>query len=165
MSVRTPDHGDGTEWGSLLGLPIPLSRIRLHFWSFSAAVTSFTAFNIAARIAALPQNSPEPLWHRIPPLLTVDIVPTAIFCGIFSPIGVEVTAMVIAAYYSRRKRRENLETGRTEGFAEGRAKGLDEANSVWQEWNRRRIAAETAGQPFDEPPPDFSNRAGHTANP
>ena len=61
--------------------------------------------------------------------------------------------MVLAAYYSRRKRRENLEAGRAE------------ANSAWQEWNRRRIAAETAGQPFDEPPPDLSNGAGDTANP
>ena len=61
--------------------------------------------------------------------------------------------MVIAAYYSRRKRRENLEAGR----AEGRAEGLEEANAAWQEWNRRRIAAETAGEPFDEPPPDFGN--------
>ena len=73
--------------------------------------------------------------------------------------------MVIAAYYSRRKRRENLETGRAEGRVEGRSEGRDEANSAWQEWNRRRIAAETAGEPFDEPPPDFSNRAGDTANP
>ncbi len=157
MSVGRPDHGDDPEWGSLLGLPVPLSRIRLHFWSFSATVTSFTAFNIVARIAALPRNSPEPLWHRIPPLLTVDIVPTAIFCGIFSPIGVEVTAMVIAAYYSRRKRRENLEAGRAEGQAEGRAKGLEEANAAWQEWNRRRMAAEAGGQQFDESPPDFDN--------
>ena len=57
--------------------------------------------------------------------------------------------MVIAAYYSRRKRRENLEAGRAEG--------LEEANVAWQEWNRRRIAAETAGETFDEPPPDFGN--------
>lgn len=57
--------------------------------------------------------------------------------------------MVIAAYYSRRKRRENLEAGRAEG--------LGEANSAWQEWNRRRIAAETDGEPFDEPPPNFDN--------
>lgn len=65
--------------------------------------------------------------------------------------------MVIAAYYSRRKRRENLEAGRAEGQAEGRAKGLEEANAAWQEWNRRRMAAEAGGQQFDESPPDFDN--------
>ncbi|MDE2961265.1 MAG: hypothetical protein OXU28_14635 [Chloroflexota bacterium] len=59
--------------------------------------------------------------------------------------------MVIAAYYSRRKRRENLAAGRTEG--------LEEANAVWREWNRRRMAAEKAGQLFEEPPPDFDNGA------
>ncbi|MDE2785305.1 MAG: hypothetical protein OXL37_01435 [Chloroflexota bacterium] len=61
--------------------------------------------------------------------------------------------MVIAAYYSRRKRRENLAAGR----AEGRTEGLEEANAVWREWNRRRMAAEKAGQLFDELPPDFDN--------
>ena len=35
--------------------------------------------------------------------------------------------MVIAAYYSRRKRRENIEEGREEG----RAAGREEANVVW----------------------------------
>ena len=69
--------------------------------------------------------------------------------------------MVIAAYYSRRKRQENLEAGRAEGRAEGqaegKAEGLEEANAAWQEWNQRRMAAETAGEPFDEPPPDFGN--------
>ena len=59
--------------------------------------------------------------------------------------------MVIAAYYSRRKRRENL--------AAGRAEGLEEANAAWREWNRRRMSAEQAGQLFDEPPPDFANGA------
>ena len=69
--------------------------------------------------------------------------------------------MVIAAYYSRRKRRENLE----KGLAEGRAEGIKEAHDAWRAWNQRRLAAKDAGQPFDEPPPDFSNRAGNTANP
>ena len=67
--------------------------------------------------------------------------------------------MVIAAYYSRRKRRENIEEGRTEGRAEGRAAGREEANAAWRIWNQRRLAAEAVGQAFDEPAPDFDNSA------
>ena len=153
MSVGRPNDGDDPGWGSILGLPVPFRRIRWHFWSFSVCVTAASGFNVAARIAAVFANSSEPRWYQIPPLLTVDIIPTAIFCGIFSPIGVEVTAMVIAAYYSRRKRQENLDAGRAQGLVQG----LEEANSAWREWNRRRMAAAAAGQPFDEPPPDFDN--------
>ena len=47
--------------------------------------------------------------------------------------------------------------GREEGIAVGEAKGREEgesaANRRWTEWNSRRIEAERAGVPFDEPPP------------
>ena len=47
--------------------------------------------------------------------------------------------------------------GRTEGRAEGRIEGLAEGQATeraqWQEWNRRRLDAVAAGQPFHEPPP------------
>lgn len=152
----------------MLGLPIPLRRAQWHFWSFCAWVTAFTIVNITARVVALIEHTPEPQWRLIPPLLTVDIIPTAIFCGIFSPIGVETIAMVIAAYYSRRKRRENLEKGRAEGRAEGRAngraEGIEEANTAWREWNLRRLVAEDSAQPFDEPPPNFDNGAEDAGN-
>ena len=80
--------------------------------------------------------------------------------------------MVIAAYYSRRKRRENLEKGRAEGRAEGhaeghvegRVEGIEEANAAWREWNLRRLVAEDTAQLFDEPPPDFENGVNDTGN-
>ena len=31
--------------------------------------------------------------------------------------------------------------------------GRQEANQKWVAWNERRLAAERAGLPFDEPPP------------
>ena len=37
--------------------------------------------------------------------------------------------------------------------AEGVAKGKAEEHSRWTEWNQRRIEANEAGIPFDEPPP------------
>lgn len=141
MGANSPNNGNEEGWSAILGLPIPVRRLKRHFWSFSASVTILTAINIAARIA-----TGEGLqWHKIPPMLTADIVPTVIFCGVFSPIGVEVTAMVIAAYFSRQKRQE--------GQAEGRA----EADAAWRAWYQRRLAAEAAGVSFDEPPPDFSH--------
>ena len=37
-----------------------------------------------------------------------------------------------------------------------RAKGRKETNRLWEEWLRRREAAEADGRPFDEPPPSQS---------
>ena len=50
-------------------------------------------------------------------------------------------------------RKEGLKEGRKEGQAEGRKEGQAEANQKWVGWNERRMAAERAGLPFDEPPP------------
>ena len=50
-----------------------------------------------------------------------------------------------------------LAKGRVEGRSEGREEGLAEGQaaerSQWLDWNRRRLDAEAAGQPFHEPPP------------
>ena len=47
--------------------------------------------------------------------------------------------------------------GMTAGIAVGRFEGREEGEAAerrrWTEWNDRRIAAERAGVPFDEPPP------------
>ena len=42
-----------------------------------------------------------------------------------------------------------IEARRDEGRAEGRA----ERDAEWRAWNRRRMAAEAQGEPFNEPPP------------
>ena len=162
MAAKRPNRNeDEAEWGNLFGLPIPLHRLRWHFWSFSASVTITTAFNVAARLAALPEGGAECVavaaglqWHQVSSAILAVIVPTVIFCGVFSPMIVEVIAMVLAAIYSRRKREEALEEGREEGFTEGRTEGLAEANAAWRAWHQRKQAAEDAGLPFDEPLPD-----------
>ena len=33
------------------------------------------------------------------------------------------------------------------------AEAVAEINKKWHEWNRRRLAAEAEGRPFNEPPP------------
>ena len=78
-------------------------------------------------------------------------------------------------------RAEGIETGRAEGRVEGRAEGIETGIAAgraegmetgiktgietgiatgeaaerrrWTEWNERRLDAECAGVPFDEPPP------------
>ena len=60
----------------------------------------------------------------------------------------DVTKMLftmISDRYLQRQRARGREEGREEGFAEAQEK--------WEEWNERRLAAETAGEDFAEPPP------------
>ena len=161
MNAERPNRETESGWGNLFGLPIPLHRLRWHFWSFSVIVTIMTAFNVAARLAAPPALGAECVavgvwlqWHEVSSAILAVIVPTVIFCGVYSPVIVEGIAMVLAAIYSRRKREEALEKGREEGFTEGHTEGRAEANAAWRAWYQRRQAAEDAGLPFDEPFPD-----------
>ena len=90
----------------------------------------------------------------------------------------EATNMVLGALMKRKARKEGRNEGRAEGLDEGltkghaqgvvegraegltkgHAQGLDEgrtdANRKWRAWLERKTAAETAGHPFHEPPPD-----------
>jgi len=56
--------------------------------------------------------------------------------------------MVIA-----RRLEEGLERVRRQRRKEGRK----EADAAWRAWNERRIEADARGEPFTEPPPDFSD--------
>lgn len=49
---------------------------------------------------------------------------------------------------------EGVGIGRAEGVEEGVAIGTTRTNSVWRQWNTRRLEFEARGEPFDEPPPD-----------
>ena len=50
-------------------------------------------------------------------------------------------------------REQGLEEGREQGREEGLKEGMEQMRSQWQAWNERRLSAEAAGEPFDEPPP------------
>ena len=67
------------------------------------------------------------------------------------------TLMVTARYLGNKFVQPLIERhkaeGRDEGRIEGREEGEADANRRWTEWNSRRLAAERAGLPFDEPPP------------
>ena len=53
---------------------------------------------------------------------------------------------------------EWMNAGRAEGVDEGVVKGRAEERAAWLAWNSRRMDAERAGVPFDEPPPDDVSR-------
>ena len=72
---------------------------------------------------------------------------------------VEGIAMLAESFLKRRYE-AGLQEGRIEGREEGRAEGREEGRAEgremlqrWQEWNRRRLAAEARGERFEEPPP------------
>ena len=42
-----------------------------------------------------------------------------------------------------------------------RAEGRKENHAAWEEWNRRRMAAESKGEPFDEAPPSLGQNSSN----
>ena len=62
--------------------------------------------------------------------------------------------MVVAHYLDQRlKKRQEERLARAEAAASAAARA--ETQQMWEEWNSRRLAAEAAGLPFDEPPPSL----------
>ena len=61
--------------------------------------------------------------------------------------------MVTARYLGNKFVQPLIERHKAEGREEGIVTGEAAANRRWTEWNSRRVEAERAGVPFDEPPP------------
>ena len=53
------------------------------------------------------------------------------------------------------EKRENARVA--ERVAEALVEGRGEAHRQWTEWLQRKMEAEAAGEPFDEPPPDIGS--------
>ena len=53
--------------------------------------------------------------------------------------------------------RKRYEAGKAEGLKEGEERGVAQAWEAWEAWNQRRLAAEKADHPFNEPPPSLNN--------
>ena len=83
--------------------------------------------------------------------------------GVAAAVATVVTTEVaqnimVTGEYLRQKLVEPLKEkqraeGREEGRKEGREEGREEERAAWEAWNRRRLNAESEGEPFDEPPP------------
>lgn len=138
---------DDAAWVSLFS--VPLHRIRPHFWTFSVCFVASLIFYVCVHVIA----AENPSWREAPSLVMADTAIAGGFWLFASPILLEGVVMVFAAMYREKKHEEGREKGREEGIAE--------ANAAWDEWNRRRMAAEANGEPFTEPPPSSAvNPAG-----
>ena len=95
----------------------------------------------------------EPLaWHET---ATITISAAAVSVGIAFPLSIAVVEgipMVFAHFIKLRNREEGREQGRKEG--------RDAANRLWMDWVRRKAEAESAGESFDEPPPNLQSSNG-----
>ena len=80
---------------------------------------------------------------------------------------VEGIPMVAERFLKRQReegRKEGREEGRVEGRTEGRVEGRTEGRTEgrssqqkkWEDWNRRRMQAESRQEPFNEAPPSLS---------
>ena len=68
--------------------------------------------------------------------------------------------MLVERYLRRRYEaglKAGEERGKAEGLKEGEERGVAQAWEVWQAWNQRRMDAEKADQPFNEPTPTLNN--------
>ena len=68
--------------------------------------------------------------------------------------------MIVGTYLEemlKKRRARQMAEVRAEGVDEGRAEGVTKGRSDLaaeiREWNSRRLAAQSKGEPFDEPPP------------
>jgi hypothetical protein len=111
----------------------------------------------------------EPLaWHET---ATITISAAAVTVGIAFPLSIAVVEgipMVFAHFIKLRNREEGLEQGRKQGLEEGREEGRKQGlkegrnatNRLWMDWVRRKAEAESAGESFDEPPPNLQSSNG-----
>ena len=117
----TMQYDDDAERPSIF--TVPVRRIRPHFWTFSIFFIATTIFYVY--VHAIDADTPS--------VTMGDAVYAAGFWIIFSPILVEGAAVVFAAMFRQKTRRE----GRAEGHQEDR----EEMNTVWREWKPATVAS------------------------
>ncbi len=100
---------------------------------------TFSAFLAYHEVTAIPTDA-------ITTMLTIlmGMAPLAFVSAANTVVAVEGVEMLAERYL--RKRYEA-------GLKAGEEKGKAEAWEAWEAWNQRRLAAEAASQPFNEPPP------------
>ncbi len=133
----------------------------------------FNALGLLGTVFAIVRNIlwvAHPSVHDMIWAIIVDMVVVGAASATVSILTVETgkNAMIVGTYLEdmikkrrarqmaeavERGRAEGVAKGRSEGRAEGRAEERSEISARIREWNDRRLAAETKGEPFDEPPP------------
>ena len=74
--------------------------------------------------------------------ILTGIGPLVLLAGTLTALSVEVIMLV--EHYLRRRME----------------KAVNKVQAEWESWNERRVAAERAGRPFDEPPPSRRSKNG-----
>ena len=158
--MNAPESGRQSIWSVASGwLPA-------YFALFDALGLTGTAFVIVRNVLWVAHPSiDDMIWAII-----VGIVVVGAASATISILIVEAgkNAMIVGTYLEEmiKKRRarqmaEAVERGRAEGrsegvaegIAKGRTEGVAQNDAKWRAWNDRRLAAESKGEPFDEPPP------------
>ena len=93
--------------------------------------------------------------HKAAPAAPFFVVYAIMAVSLIDVLGgsIVVTARYLGNKFVEPLIEKHKAEGRAEGRVEGRAEGRTEERLLWSEWNRRRMEAEAAGVPFDEPPP------------
>ena len=131
---------------------IPVSQFRQHFIVFSIS----SLLMLAARVYnGVEVSGLDLAWHQIIDLIGDKAGSTMAACLGLSAIAVEGANMVLAELMKRRWAQDAAEVE-----ARSEARGQAKMHRLWTEWLERKDAAETKGEPFNEPPPQPPNGTG-----
>ena len=127
---------------------IPVEQLRQHFVVFSLGSLLMLAVRVYNGIVIA---GGDPTWHQVIDLIGEKGGSTMAACLGLSAIGVEGANMVLAELIKRKRAQRSA--------SEGAAK----MHRLWTEWLSRKEAAESAGELFNEPPPQPENLNGRDA--
>ena len=99
------------------------------------------------------------------------VAEVGVAAAVVTVVTTEVTQNVmVTGEYLRQKlvkpliekqRAEGRAQGLAEGLERGREEGIEAERAAWDAWNRRRMDAESNGEPFDEPPPSLGQNSSN----
>ncbi len=101
---------------------------------------TFSGFLAYHEVTAIPTDAISTMLA-----ILMGMAPLGFLSAVNTVVAVEGGEMLAERYLRRR-----YEAGLKEGEAL--------AWEAWEAWNHRRLAAEKASQPFNEPPPTLNNR-------
>lgn len=144
---------------------VPPARRALYFGLFTLYALAGTGFLVWYHVFAYTTDS----WQQTTLSITQGIGIHTVGAAGLALLTIEGpnTIMVVGDYLRKRliepleerrrqeaqQREKEAERRQREALEKGRAQGEAQVQAAWEAWNERRLAAEQAGQPFDEPPP------------
>ena len=101
---------------------------------------TFSAFLAYHEVTAIPTDAITTMLA-----ILMGMAPLGFVSAVNTVVAVEGGEM-LAERYLRRRYEAGLKAGEAQAW------------EAWEAWNQRRIDAEKADQPFNEPPPELSHR-------